>query len=74
MRIKKFVSINLYGETRKEAKNRLLKARVSAAISGKSRNVSYGAGTTQEQKRKRYNTLRKSGLPTKTPKYLEMYS
>ena len=73
-RITKIVSQNLYGETRKQAKSRLLNQRIKAALSGKSRDVSYGAGTTPYQKQRRYNILRKAGLPLKTPKYSQIFN
>ena len=71
--ITKFKSRNLYGETREQEKKRLLNARVQAILQGKSRNVSYDSGTSQSQKRARRNILIKSNLPTKNPKYLDLY-
>ena len=69
----KFKSENLYGETRKQEKLRLLKARIKARLEGKSRNVSFGAGTTKEQREKRRKILKAAGLSTKTPKYFDVY-
>ena len=73
IKVTRFVSRNLYGETRKQEKSRLLKARINAVLQGKARNVSFGSGTTKEQKNMRINTLRKHNLSTKTPKYLDIY-
>ena len=72
--ITKVKSMNLYGETPAQEKRRLLKARVEAVSKGRDRNVSFGAGTTSAQKRRRASILRKAGLPIKTPRYLDFYS
>lgn len=71
--ITKFKSRNLFGETRKQEKSRLLEARINALMRGKSRNVSFGAGTTPEQRMQRRISLKAAGLSTKMPKYLDMY-
>lgn len=72
-RVTKVVLINLFGETRKQEKRRLLQARINAMLTGKSRNVSYGAGTTPQQRIERRKQLRASGLSTKMPKYYDIY-
>ena len=72
-KVTKFQSFNLFGETRKEELSRLRRARFNALLSGKSRNVSLGEGTSLEQKRLRRNSLRKYGLSTRIPKYNEKY-
>lgn len=72
-KVTKFISRNLYGETRQQERSRLLKERIVAAREGKSRNISFGAGTTLEQRSSRRRALRSSNLSTKTPKYYDMY-
>jgi len=71
--ITKFKSRNLFGETREQEKRRLLRERIKAVQQGKSHNISFGDGTTMSQKRMRTKILKMAGLPTKMPKYFDMY-
>jgi hypothetical protein len=71
--ITKFKSRNLFGETRKQEKRRLLREIMKSVLRGKSRNISFGLGTTKAQKRRRLMILKKAGLPIKMPKYFDMY-
>lgn len=74
MKITKFSSANLYGESRKQEKSRLLSQRIKSVLQGKTRNISFGAGTTKYQKSRRAMILRKANLSTKTPRYLDVYN
>ena len=73
VRVLKFKSKNLFGETRKQEEKRLLDQRVKAIQKGKTANVRMDAGTTQTQKEARRKILNKSNLSTKVKKFNQVF-
>ena len=73
MVVMKFKSRNLFGETRKQERKRLLDAQVKAILKGKTTNVRMDVGTTQSQKESRRKMLRKSNLSTKVKKFNQVF-